>query len=155
MAGGTSLTAWSVHTTLRPWSSALWALVGSAPLYFGVSSPLTWNSTTPTATDCPRSWKRELGLTYHPTAVSLVEMCDVVTINTPLHPETEGMFDDALIGRMKRGAYIVNTARGKICDRDAIARALARGHLAGYTGDVWFPQPAPRTTPGAPCPTTA
>jgi formate dehydrogenase len=95
----------------------------------------------------PEELERELGLTYHTTAVSLVEMCDVVTINTPLHPETEGMFDDVLIARMKRGAYIVNTARGKICDRDAIARALASGQLAGYAGDVWFPQPAPRDHP--------
>ena len=44
---------------------------------------------------------------------------------------------------MKRGSYIVNTARGKICDRDAIVRALESGQLAGYAGDVWFPQPAP------------
>ena len=42
---------------------------------------------------------------------------------------------------MKRGAYIVNTARGKICNRDAIAAALESGQLAGYAGDVWFPQP--------------
>jgi len=41
----------------------------------------------------------------------------------------------------------VNTARGKICDRDAVARALERGQLAGYAGDVWFPQPAPRDHP--------
>ena len=46
---------------------------------------------------------------------SLVAVCDVVTINCPLHPETEHMFNDELIGKMKRGAYIVNTARGKIC----------------------------------------
>ena len=45
----------------------------------------------------------------------------MVTINAPLHPETEHMFDDELIGKMKRGAYLVNTARGKICDRDAVA----------------------------------
>ena len=44
---------------------------------------------------------------------------------------------------MKRGAYLVNTARGKICDRDAVVRALESGQLAGYAGDVWFPQPAP------------
>jgi lactate dehydrogenase-like 2-hydroxyacid dehydrogenase len=43
---------------------------------------------------------------------------------------------------MKRGAYLVNTARAKICDRDAIVRALESGQLAGYAGDVWFPQPA-------------
>ena len=55
--------------------------------------------------------------------------------------KTEGLFNDALIAKMKRGAYLVNTARGKICDRDAIVRALKCGQLAGYAGDVWFPQP--------------
>ena len=74
-------------------------------------------------------------------------VCDVVTINAPLHPETEHLFNDALIGKMKRGAYLVNTARGKICDRDAIVRALESGQLAGYAGDVWFPQPAPKDHP--------
>jgi len=91
--------------------------------------------------------EKELEVTYHPDAESLVRVCDVVTINTPLHPETEHLFDDALIGKMKRGAYLVNTARGKICDRDAIARALKSGQLAGYAGDVWFPQPAPKDHP--------
>lgn len=95
----------------------------------------------------PEEVERELGVTYHPDAESMVRVCDVVTINAPLHPETEHLFDDALIATMKRGAYIVNTARGKICDRDAIARALESGQLAGYAGDVWFPQPAPRDHP--------
>ena len=81
------------------------------------------------------------------TVESLISVCDVVTINCPLHPETEHMFDDAMLAKMKRGAYIVNTARGKICDRDAIARALESGQLAGYAGDVWFPQPAPKDHP--------
>ena len=76
----------------------------------------------------------------------MVKVCDVVTINCPLHPETEHMFDDKLISTMKRGSYIVNTARGKICDKDAIARALQSGQLAGYAGDVWFPQPAPKVS---------
>ena len=53
-------------------------------------------------------------------------ICDVVTINCPLHPETENLFDEAMIARMKRGAYLVNTARGKIADRDAVvARSKA------------------------------
>jgi formate dehydrogenase len=95
----------------------------------------------------PGEVEQELGVTFHPDVESLVQVCDVITINTPLHPETEGLFDDELIGRMKRGAYLVNTARGKICDRDAIARALESGQLAGYAGDVWFPQPAPRDHP--------
>ena len=91
--------------------------------------------------------EQELDATWHPNAESLVQVADVVTINTPLHPETEHMFDDELIGKMKRGAYLVNTARGKIADRDAVVRALESGRLAGYAGDVWFPQPAPRDHP--------
>jgi len=95
----------------------------------------------------PDEVEKELGLNYHPNVESLVRVCDVVTINCPLHPETEHMFNAELIGKMKRGAYIVNTARGKICDRDAIVRALESGQLAGYAGDVWFPQPAPQDHP--------
>ena len=91
----------------------------------------------------PESVEQELNLTHHESVESLVSICDVVTINCPLHPETEHLFNDELIGKMKRGAYIVNTARGKICDRDAIARSLESGQLSGYAGDVWFPQPAP------------
>jgi formate dehydrogenase len=95
----------------------------------------------------PAAIEQELGLTFHPSAAEMVPVCDVVTINAPLHPETENLFDDRMIARMKRGAYLVNTARGKICDRDAIARALESGQLAGYAGDVWFPQPAPQDHP--------
>ena len=95
----------------------------------------------------PENVERELNVTYHSDVESMVPVCDVVTINAPLHPETEHMFNEALIAKMKRGAYIVNTARGKICDRDAIVRALESGQLAGYAGDVWFPQPAPRDHP--------
>ena len=95
----------------------------------------------------PEDVERELGLTFHPDAQSMVPVCDVVTINAPLHPETENLFDEELLGKMKRGAYLINTARGKICDRDAVARACESGQLAGYAGDVWFPQPAPRDHP--------
>jgi formate dehydrogenase len=95
----------------------------------------------------PKEVEEELGLTFHPDAASMVPHCDVVTINCPLYPGTEHLFDDAMIGRMKRGAYLVDTARGKICDRDAVVRALESGQLAGYAGDVWFPQPAPQDHP--------
>lgn len=77
----------------------------------------------------------------------LVEQSDVITINTPLTPETDGMFDRNLIFRMKKGAYLVNTARGKIVDTAALVEALEVGHLAGYAGDVWYPQPAPKDHP--------
>jgi formate dehydrogenase len=95
----------------------------------------------------PAEVERELGVTFHESVESLVGACDVVTINAPLHPETEHLFDERMIGRMKRGAYLINTARGKICDRDAVAAACASGQLAGYAGDVWFPQPAPKDHP--------
>jgi formate dehydrogenase len=95
----------------------------------------------------PAEVEEELGVTFHPDAESLVGVCDVVTINAPLHPETEHRFDAELIGKMKRGTYLVNTARGKICNRDAVARACESGQLAGYAGDVWFPQPAPKDHP--------
>jgi formate dehydrogenase len=95
----------------------------------------------------PKEVEEELGVTFHETAEDMVPVCDVVTINAPLHPETEHLFDDEMIARMKRGAYIVNTARGKICDRDAVVRALESGQIAGYAGDVWFPQPAPQDHP--------
>jgi formate dehydrogenase len=95
----------------------------------------------------PENVEKELGATYHPSVESLVRVCDVVTINAPLHPETEHLFNDTLISKMKRGAYLVNTARGRICDRDAVVRALESGQLAGYAGDVWYPQPAPKDHP--------
>jgi len=91
----------------------------------------------------PESIETELNLTFHESVESMVKVCDVVTINCPLHPETENLFDKELISKMKRGAYIINTARGKICNREAIAEALSIGQLSGYAGDVWFPQPAP------------
>jgi formate dehydrogenase len=95
----------------------------------------------------PEDVEHELGVTFHADAASMVQVCDVVTINAPLHPETENLFDDEMLARMKRGAYLINTARGKICDRDAVVRACESGQLAGYAGDVWFPQPPPSDHP--------
>jgi len=95
----------------------------------------------------PPEVERELGVTWHESAADMVPHCDVVTINAPLHPETENLFDAAMLGRMKRGAYLVNTARGKIVNREAVVAALESGQLAGYAGDVWFPQPAPQDHP--------
>jgi formate dehydrogenase len=95
----------------------------------------------------PESVEKELGLTWHATPEEMYAVCDVVTLNCPLHPETENMVNEQTLKLFKRGAYLVNTARGKLCDRDAIARALEDGRLAGYAGDVWFPQPAPQDHP--------
>lgn len=95
----------------------------------------------------PAATEQELQLEFHDSVESLVRACDVLSIHCPLHPETEHLIDDAMISKMKRGSYIVNTARAKICDRDAIVKALETGQLAGYAGDVWFPQPPPKDHP--------
>lgn len=95
----------------------------------------------------PKEVEEELELTWHPDARSLASSVDVLSIHTPLHPQTQNLFDDDLIGSMKRGSYIVNTARALIVDRDAVVRALNSGQLAGYAGDVWYPQPPPPDHP--------
>jgi len=95
----------------------------------------------------PAEVEAELNLTHHESVQEMVPHLDVVTINAPLHPETRGLFNDELIATMKRGAYLINTARGLIVDRDAVVRALESGQLAGYAGDVWYPQPAPADHP--------
>ena len=95
----------------------------------------------------PEAVEKELNLTYHPNLESLAKVCDVVTLNCPLHPETEHMINEKTLKFFKRGAYIVNTARGKLVDADALVRAVESGQIAGYAGDVWFPQPAPKDHP--------
>jgi formate dehydrogenase len=91
--------------------------------------------------------ERELNLTYHPSPESLVKVCDVISLHSPLYPSTENMFDDKMLELVKRGTYLINCARGRLCDRDAVVRALKSGKLGGYAGDVWFPQPAPADHP--------
>ena len=89
----------------------------------------------------PAEVEHELSLTFHPDAASLARSVDVVSIHAPLHPKTYHLFDKTLIESMRRGSYIVNTARAEIADRDAVVAALESGQLAGYAGDVWYPQP--------------
>nr|BAO31932.1 formate dehydrogenase [Grifola frondosa] len=73
-----------------------------------------------------------------------VSQCDVVTVNCPLHEGTRGLINADLLKHFKKGAWIVNTARGAICDKEAIAAALKSGQITGYSGDVWNVQPAPK-----------
>ncbi len=95
----------------------------------------------------PSEVEEELGLTFHADVREMVPQLDVITVNAPLHPQTEGLLNDELLGTLKRGAILVNTARGKIADTSAIVRALESGQLGGYAGDVWYPQPAPADHP--------
>lgn len=85
--------------------------------------------------------EKSLGLSYR-NLDALLEESDVISINCPLTPETDGLFNRERLMRMKPGSYLVNTARGRIVDRDALVQAINNGHLSGYAGDVWYPQPA-------------
>jgi len=91
--------------------------------------------------------EKEIGCRRVDSLEELLEQCDVVTINCPLHEKTKGLFNKELISKMKKGAWLVNTARGAIVVKEDVAEALKSGHLRGYGGDVWFPQPAPRDHP--------
>lgn len=72
---------------------------------------------------------------------------DIVCIHCPKNPETVGMFNAARFGRMKKGAFIVNTARGGIIDEKALHAALTSGHIAGAGLDVFEQEPTPLDNP--------
>ncbi|CAG7945633.1 unnamed protein product [Penicillium salamii] len=91
--------------------------------------------------------EKEIGCRRVENLEEMLAQCDVVTINCPLHEKTRGLFNKDLISKMKPGAWLVNTARGAIVVKEDVAEALKSGHLRGYGGDVWFPQPAPKDHP--------
>ena len=99
--------------------------------------------------------EQQLNVTYHPDVESLVHSVDVVSVHSPLYKDTRAMFDEKLIASMRRGSYIVNTARAEETVPEAIAAALRSGRLAGYAGDVWFPQPPPADHPWRTMPNNA
>jgi phosphoglycerate dehydrogenase-like enzyme len=72
---------------------------------------------------------------------------DFVAICAPETPETRGLFDAPALGRMKRGAYLINIGRGKIVRLDALVAALESGHLAGAGLDVFEVEPLPADHP--------
>jgi len=91
--------------------------------------------------------EKEIGCRRVDSLEEMLAQCDVVTINCPLHEKTKGLFNKELISKMKKGSWLVNTARGAIVVKEDVAEALKSGHLRGYGGDVWFPQPAPKDHP--------
>ncbi|KAG0640220.1 NAD-dependent formate dehydrogenase AciA/Fdh [Tuber brumale] len=91
--------------------------------------------------------EKEIGCRRVHNLEEMLAQCDVVTINCPLHEKTRGLFNKELISKMKKGSWLVNTARGAIVVKEDVADAIKSGHLRGYGGDVWFPQPAPKDHP--------
>ena len=77
----------------------------------------------------------------------LLGLADVVTIHTPLTSETHGMIDAAAVAAMKQGAYLINTARGPICDTAALLEGLKSSKLAAVGLDVLPKEPATTDDP--------
>jgi (S)-sulfolactate dehydrogenase len=88
----------------------------------------------------PDETESELNLEYASLEEALSES-DVLSINVPLTDETRDMIGAAEIGKMKKGAVLINTSRGGIVDEQALANALASGHLRGAAVDVFKDEP--------------
>lgn len=84
---------------------------------------------------------RELQAEFHSELPSLLAASDFVSLHIPGGTETVNLIDRSALSVMKRGAYLINTARGGIVDHDALAEALRTGHLAGAGLDVYPNEP--------------
>lgn len=81
------------------------------------------------------------------TLPDVVPTLDAVVICLALVPQTRHLFDDAMLGRCKKGAFLVNVSRGEIVDTTALEAALREGRLAGAGLDVTDPEPLPAGHP--------
>jgi D-3-phosphoglycerate dehydrogenase / 2-oxoglutarate reductase len=77
----------------------------------------------------------------------LLEISDFISVHAPLTPQTRGLFNADAFGRMKKGAYIVNTARGPLLDEAALVAALDAGRLGGAALDVAASEPLSKDSP--------
>lgn len=85
--------------------------------------------------------ERELEATYWPDLDKMIPEMDIVSINCPSTPETFHLMSAERIGRMKKSAYLINSARGDIVDEAALADALDKGAIAGAGLDVFEKEP--------------
>lgn len=76
----------------------------------------------------------------------LLAQADALTLHTPLTPENQNMVNAGFLGRMKKGSYLINTARGGLVDEPALIAALGSGHLAGAGLDCQASEPPKGTS---------
>ena len=103
----------------------------------------------------PAEVEEELGATFHESAAEMVPLCDVVTINAPLHPETEDLFDAEMLARMKRGAYWSTPRAGRSATATRSRARSSRDSSPATRATSGSRSPRRRTTRGGRCPTTA
>ncbi len=84
---------------------------------------------------------REFGITLYRDVDQIVDKCDFLSVHTPLTPETTGLLNAERLARMKKGARLINCARGGIIDEDALADAIESGHIGGAALDVFVEEP--------------
>jgi D-3-phosphoglycerate dehydrogenase len=89
----------------------------------------------------------QLGIEAVPSLDQLLPRCDFLTVHTPLTDETRDLIGAGEIARMRKGARVVNCARGGIVNEEALAEALRSGHLAGAALDVFVQEPPPADHP--------
>jgi D-3-phosphoglycerate dehydrogenase len=77
----------------------------------------------------------------------LLAQADIICVHVPLNHETHHMINAAAMKRMKKGAFLVNAARGPVVDERALAAALDSGHLGGAGLDVFEQEPTPADNP--------
>jgi D-3-phosphoglycerate dehydrogenase len=77
----------------------------------------------------------------------MLAQSDFISVHAPLLPSTRGLFNKAAFAKMKKGACIINTARGPLIDEEALIEALDSGHLAGAGLDVITTEPMPKDSP--------
>jgi glyoxylate reductase len=90
----------------------------------------------------PSEVEEQLGATWHPSPDTLLRIADIVSIHCPHTDETHELINAARIASMKSTAVLINTARGEICDEDALIAALVNGRIAGAGLDVFSHEPA-------------
>lgn len=81
------------------------------------------------------------------TLDEVIKRSDFISLHCPLTPETNGLVNDEFLGKMKKGASLINTARGAVIDESAVANALNSGKLLYYGADVLTSEPPQKNNP--------
>ncbi len=89
----------------------------------------------------PQERAEALGIKKYETVAEMLPLVDYLTVHTPLTPETEGLISEEQVKQLKKGARLINCARGGIYDEAALLAGLESGHLGGVALDVYPNEP--------------